>query len=517
MVISFGFLARNSGAPRPKLLSPTSVMDTTTPTPPTPNFARAVGRNTIVQFIGKIFSTVLGFATSVLILRYLHPEGNGQYTTAMAYLGFLSVVADLGLYLILVRDINKPGANAERIVGNLLALRWVSALVILLGGAAIVSLFGFSHQENIAVLIGTGSFIAVAATQLLVGVFQSKLAMIYVAVGELIGRTVLLGVTWWVVARSGSLYAIMAAVVISTIANFIYVWWSARRFIHIRLHFDWAYWRSTLRDTLPIAISIVLNLIYFRADTIILRMSQGTYDVGLYGAAYKVLEILNTFPLMFVGLLLPALGAAFASNDHSTFQRIFQKGFDLLLMAVLPLIIGGCFLAVPILTLIGGHEYAPAAPVFRMLLVAVGALFLNSLSGHTVTIINRQRQMVWAYLSVAVIGLATYLILIPRISLYGAATGTIVSESLTAILGYMVVLRAMRFRLQFQLVGKTLLAAAMMVILFYLLRYRSAWVAAVVASAGYLAMIFLSRAVSPRYVKELFGRPPAEVTNLPEA
>lgn len=492
-------------------------MDTTTSTSPTPNFARAVGRNTIVQFVGKIIGTILGFATSVLILRYLHPEGNGQYTTAMAYLGFFSVVADLGLYLILIRDINKPGANVERIVGNLLALRWASAFVILIGGAAIVSFFGFSHQENIAVMIGTGSFIAVAATQLLIGVFQSKLAMIYVAIGELIGRTALLAMTWWVVANQGSLYGIILAVVIGSAANFLFVWWSVRKYIRVRLYFDWGYWKSTLRDTLPIAISIVLNLIYFRADTIILRMSQGTYDVGLYGAAYKILEILNTFPLMFVGLLLPALGAAFASNDHGTFQRIFQKGFNLLLMAIMPLIIGGCFLAVPILTLIGGREYAPAAPVFRLLLIAVGALFLNSLSGHTVTIINRQRQMVWAYLAVAVVGLATYLILIPRLSLYGAALGTIVSECLTAILGYILVLRAMRFRLQLVLVPKILLSAAIMTGLFYLLRHQPAWVSGIVASVSYVATIFLSRALPPQFMKELFGRSSSGVNTLPGA
>lgn len=492
-------------------------MNPTIPPLPTPNFARAVGRNTIIQFAGKILGTILGFATSILILRYLHPEGNGQYTAAMAYLGFLSVVADLGLYLILIRDINKPGANVERIVGNLLALRWASAFVILLGGAAIVSFFGFSHQENIAVMIGTGSFIAVAATQLLIGVFQSKLAMIYVAIGELIGRSLLLAVTWWVVTNQGSLYGIILAVVIGSVANFMFVWWSARRFIRIRLYFDWGYWKSTLRDTLPIAISIVLNLIYFRADTIILRMSQGTYDVGLYGAAYKILEILNTFPLMFVGLLLPALGAAFASNDHGAFKRIFQKGFDLLLMAILPLIIGGCFLAVPILTLIGGREYAPAAPVFRLLLIAVGALFLNSLSGHVVTIINRQRQMVWAYLMVAVVGLATYLILIPRLSLYGAAIGTVVSECLTAILGYTLVLRAMHFRLQLGVVPKIFLSAGIMATLFYLLRQQPAWVAGVVASVAYVIMIFFSRALSPRFIKEMFSRSSSGATTLPGA
>ncbi len=491
-------------------------MDTSATSPSTPNFARAVGRNTVIQFAGKIVGTVLGFATSILILRYLHPAGNGAYTTAMAYLGFFSVVADLGLYLILIRDLNKPDADADRIVGNLLALRWISAFIILLGGAGLVTLFNFSPAEKIAVLIGTGSFIAVAATQLLVGIFQSKLAMIYVTGAELVGRLALLSVTWWVVHQHGSLSGIMTAVVAGSLANLALVWWWSRRFVRIRLRFDWSYWTQTLRDTLPISISIVLNLIYFRADTIILRIYQGQYDVGLYGAAYKILEILNTFPIMFVGLLLPMLGLAFAGGDHESFRRIFQKGFDLLVMAVVPLIVGGWLLAEPILVLIGRQEYAPAAPVFRLLLIAVGALYLGSLSGHVVTIINRQRQMVWSYLSVAAIGLAIYLTLIPRFSLYGAAYGTIVTETLTAVVGYLLVLRVMKFRLRVGLLPRILLAGLVMGGFIMLAKSAGLWVMMIGGAALYLGTLFLTRALSPALIRELWSRPTASVPTRPK-
>ncbi len=480
-----------------------------------PSLARAVGRNTIVQFVGKILSTILGFTTSVLILRYLHPAGNGSYTTVMAYLGFFSVVADLGLYLILIRDLNKPGADPEKVVGNLLALRWVSAFCILSAGAIAVWAFHFTTIEKVAVLIGTGSYLAVAATQLMVGIFQSKLAMIYVAVGELLGRIVLLVTTYLVIHFYGSLYSVVFAVVTSSIVNFIFVWWSARRYVRIRLHFDWPYWSSTLRDTLPIAISIVLNLIYFRADTIILRLYKGTYDVGLYGAAYKILEILNTFPIMFVGLLLPSLGSAFSRGDTERFRAIFQKGFDLLLVAIVPMLVVGWMLARPIIVLIGGQEYAPAAPVLRLLLIAVSALFLGSLSGHVVTIINRQRQMVWSYLSVAVIGLVLYLTLIPRFSLYGGATGTIVTESLTAIVGYILITRVLHFRLRVSAIPKILLAGVAMAATIFALRSVNVWLAAGVSVVVYVAMVFATKLLSPSLVRELVARKTETTNSLP--
>ncbi len=481
-----------------------------------PSLARAVGRNTIIQFVGKLVGTGLGFITSILILRYLHPIGNGAYTTAMAYLGFFSVVADLGLYLILIRDLNRPGADQARIVGNLLALRWVSAVVILGLGAAVVGLFNFSTVEKTAVMIGAGSFIAVAATQLLVGIFQSRLAMVSVTVAELIGRAALLSVTWWVVRHQGTLYGIMAAVVLGSIVNLLIVWFSARRWVRLSLRFDWPYWRATLRDTLPVAMSIVLNLIYFRADTIILRLFKGPYDVGLYGAAYKILEILNTFPIMFVGLILPALGAAFSAEQPERFRQIFQKGFDLLIMAALPLVIGGAVLAEPLLVFMGHREYAPAAPVLRMLLVAVGALFLGSLSGHVVTIIHRQRQMVWSYLAVAVIGLVAYLTLIPRFSLYGAAAGTILTESLTMIVGYVLITRVMKFRLRLRSLWPTAVSAAGMVLIMLAFRHQAFWLVVMLAITTYVVLLFLTRGLSLSTVQGIFARPGVELPNLPE-
>lgn len=498
------------------MITPLRVMDTTTSLPPTPNFARSVGRNTIIQFVGKIIGTVLGFITFSIALRYLHPDGIGSYTTAMAYLGISSVVADLGLYLILVRDLNKPNANAERVVGNLLAIRWLSAFVILSVGAVLVFIFPFTQAEKIAVLIGTGSFIAVAATQLLVGVFQTHQATIYVAVGELIGRTVLLAATWLVIQRNGSLSYIMLAVVVSSLINFAFVWWFVQRFVRIRLHFDMDYWRKTIKETLPIAISIVLNLIYFRADTIILRTIKGTYDVGLYGAAYRILEILNTFPLIFVGLLLPALALAFSQNDHPKFQRIFQRAFDLLLMAIGLLVVSGWLLAEPLMVALGGADYAPAAPVFRLLLIAVSALYLGSLSGLTVTIINRQRQMVWSYLSVAILGLILYFTLIPKFSMYGAATGTIVTETMTAIVGYILIMRVMKFHLRASLLPRLLVATAVTAIVILLLRSTGLWVALAAGSVAYLITLFTTRALSPALIRDLVSRSNASVPTLPE-
>lgn len=470
-----------------------------------PSLTRAVGRNTILQFAGKVGSTMLGLVTVAMIQRYLAPEGFGAYTTAMAYLGFFSVLADLGLYVLLVRELAKPGADQNRITGNILGLRWVSVAIILGLGAGVVFLIPYSGEIRQAVLVGVFAYVAIAASQLLVAVFQNHLAMRWVVIGDFVSRFVWLAGTWWVVQASLGLPSFMAAIVASNMLFLVTLWLAARRYIVLTPKFEFGYWKFLLGETWPIAVSVVLNLIYFRADTLILAWLKPAYEVGLYGSAYKVLEILNTFPLMFIGLLLPALGTAYAAQDRERFVRLYQRGFELLVMAVVPLIIGGWILAEPILVFIGDSSYAPAAPLLRLLLIAVGALYLNSLSGHVITVIGKQRQMIWTYFGVAVLGLATYLSLIPALGPRGAAIGTILTQTSTAVVGAWMVLRTVRFHLQVGVVLKTFVAGAVLGAVAWVLRFTPLYLPIFIGGVAYLAALLLLRAIPARSLKEIIS------------
>lgn len=479
------------------------------------SIVRAVGRNTIIQFGGKIVGTAIGLLTVALLQRYMGVTGYGAYTTAMAYLGFLSVLADLGLYMMLIRELAKPDVDASRAVGNLLGLRWVSAAIILGLGVALATFFPYTTDVKHAIFIGSWSFVAVAATQLLSGIFQTKLQMGRVAGAELTGRIILLLAMLWVIKTDAGLSGAMLAVVAGSLASFVLIWVAAQRFVPLRPRFEWTYWRQMLSETWPVAISIVLNLIYFRLDTILLSLFSSQYQVGLYGAAYKVLEVLNTFPIMFVGLLLPVLGRAFEEHDRDRFRSVFQRGFELLWTAFIPIMVGGWILSEKILVAISGADFAPAAPALRLLLVAVGALFLNALSGHVVTVIHRQRQMVWTYLGVAVMGVVAYLVLIPRFDIRGAATGTILTEVATGIVGFILVLRVMQFRLQLGTLPRVILSAAIMGMMVWLFRGVNVWLVLVGAALVYMFALIATRAIKISTIKEIISStPPGPVSPL---
>ncbi|MEK7167505.1 MAG: oligosaccharide flippase family protein, partial [Patescibacteria group bacterium] len=75
--------------------------------------------------------------------------------------------------------------------------------------------------------------------------------------------------------------------------------------------------------TWPIALSVAITLIYFRADTLIMSFFRSPEEVGLYGAAYRVLETMIQFPYLIMGSILPLLAKHFIS-DRKMLNITFQ-------------------------------------------------------------------------------------------------------------------------------------------------------------------------------------------------
>lgn len=454
-----------------------------------------VGRNTIVQVAGKALGTILGLIVVALLTRYLGTEGYGQYTTIIAYLGFFSVIADFGLYLMVIREISKEGANPEKIVGNIFSLRVIFAGLILGLGAGLAFFLHYPSLVKWGILLGVINFIFVSLSGVLTGIFQKYLKMYKVVMSEVVGRVILLLFTLIFIGLKLNLLFIIFSVILGSLGNFLLVYFFATRYVTIRLLFDFAYWRYILRETWPLAISVVLNLIYFKIDTVILSLMKPAADVGLYGVSYKILEVLVSLPNMFVGLVLPLL-TYYAFLNREKFVEIFRRAFDFLILVTVPLVTGGFILARPLVILIGGEDFAAATPIFQILIFAVGCLFLGSLSGHTIVAINKQRKMVWGYLSVAILGLLLYLSLIPSFSYIGAAIGTVTTEATIAAIGYYIILKTKQFRLPYRIFLKSVVASAVMAGFLYAAHGFNILIQLTVAAVIYIVASYVLKSFS---------------------
>lgn len=458
-----------------------------------------IAYNTIIQLIGKAISAIIGLAATAVMARYLQEEGFGQYITVFAFLSFFSIIADFGLTLVTSQMISKQGNNQAVLLNNLFSLRLVSAALFL--GLAPVAVLFFPYEPiiKLSVAIASLSFLFTALNQIVVGFFQKNLTMSAVSFAEVASKIVLLGCIIAAASLNLGLTGIMYSAVISSAVSFMIHYLSARRFIKIGWSVDFAVWREIIKKSWPLGLTIFFNLIYLRADIFILSLLKNQSEVGIYGAAYKIIDVLTTLPFMFAGLVLPVLAAKWAEKKSAEFNVILQKSFNAMAILAVPIVVGAQFTAKPIMLIVAGKNFAPSGGILKILILAIGFIFIGCLFAHAVIALDKQKNVIWAYIFTAATSLAGYLIFIPRFSYYGAAWVTVYSEFAIALFSVYTVIKHSGFRPETNIILKTSAASMAMALALYFSANRFNLVLTILsAGAVYLSCLRLLNGL-PKY------------------
>jgi len=469
------------------------------------SLTRKVAHNTIIQFSGKILSVFIGVITISIMARYLGKAGFGQYSIIMAFLQFFGILVDMGLALTVVRLISDPKYDPRKMMNNVFTLRFFSALIFLGIAPLVVIFFPYDNIVKIGVAITTLSFFFISINQILVGLFQKELKMDRVTISEVLGRIVLLILVFIFAVLDKGLLFIMIAVIAGSFINVALNYIFALKYIKIKFAFDWDVWKKIITMTWPIAISIAFNLVYFKADTIILSLFRSPAEVGIYGAPYRVLEIMTNFIYMFMGIIFPILTLYFAQKNWSEFKKLFQQTFNFIVMMAVPMVFGTMFIAKDLMLLIAGPEFTDSGLVLQIIIFATFIIFINSIYGYTIVVINKQKQMVWAYIITAIIALAGYLILIPKYGYLGAASFTIVAEALIFIFNFWMTTKTIRFVPSCKIFIKTIAASLVMSIFLYLLTGQNIILMIILASIIYVIALYLFKGFDKKLIFEILS------------
>lgn len=467
--------------------------------------ARKIAYNTLIAAGARAIGLALSLIIIGLITRYLGQTGFGQYATILAFLYIFTVFADAGLYSICVRDISRPGADEKKIASQAFSLRFLLGLFFFALAPLVALFFPYPYSVQCGILIGALGFWSLSNAQVLMGVFQKYLRMDKVALAELVGRVIQLGLVIFFVWQKMGFLSIVWAMVGGALINFILVYIFAQQYIPISFQINLTYSWQLLKEALPLGMAVILVMIYFKLDTVMLSVMKTPAEVGIYGLAYKILESLIFFPAMFVGLIMPLM-SKYALIDQAKFKKISQKTLDILLMAIIPLIVGTFFLSPKIIVLIAGSDFICSANVLNILIVATGIIFLGALFSNQIIALKKQKTLAYIYGFGAVINVVTNLIFIPKYSYYGAAGTTVLTELVVTILMLIVIAQTLKAWPSFKPIFKYLLGACLMAIPLYFLASWNLLILIILGILVYFITLYLLKAFSLQEILALVKR-----------
>jgi len=236
------------------------------------SLTKKVAYNTAIQFTGKIISTIIGVIIVGLITRHLGQAGYGQYATVLAFVQFFAVIVDLGLYLTLMQEISDPSVDEKMAVSNIFTIKLITSFVFFTLAPLVVLFFPYAIIVKQGVILMSVSFFLFTLAQVLVALFQKNLRMDKIIGTEVLGRfAFLITVILAVIFEKGLLYIILGNVVFNII-YFCLIFFMARGYTKFTFGFNFTYWKKVWHRAWPIALTSLLTLVYFKADTLILSV-----------------------------------------------------------------------------------------------------------------------------------------------------------------------------------------------------------------------------------------------------
>jgi O-antigen/teichoic acid export membrane protein len=411
--------------------------------------------NTLYQFVGKAVTSGLGVVITIFLTRYLGPAGFGKYTFALVFVTLFGVIGDWGMTLIGVREASRKIESAGEIVGNILVVRFLLAFVAIILSNIAVFVLPYSTEIRTLVGISSLSLLALSIKTSFQIVFNARLRMEFFALSELAANALVIFLVAFLIAIKAGLPMIMVAFLSGQIFAAGVAWLLGVRLSPIKLSLFRKETAYILAESLPMGAILVLFTVYNRIDTVLLSYFKGEEAVGLYGAAYRIFEVLVLGAAYFANSILPLI-SNLAMNNRSALKVVYEKAMIiLLLMGIAAAVVN--FLLAPIgIAIVAGSKFSGAILALQILSLALVVSYLNHLNGYTLIALGKQWYSFAIAIVALVINLGLNVIFIPRFSLYAAAAITFVTEGIIATLSFLVIRHIIGVRMSPEFVLETI-------------------------------------------------------------
>lgn len=456
------------------------------------NGVRRVLKNSALPIAANLLNKVIDFGFAVIALRFLGPTGNGDYALVVLIGGlYFLTISNWGLNDLTVREVAADPAQAPRLFSITLLLRCGIVLLLVPVAAALVA--GYALVGN-----PLSSTTIIALALLMVHLFPAALAAAcsasfqarermevpaLVAVLTNVCKTLVGVLVLMITPDVGARVVGLAGVALAATAFNAVIFFVLQQRMLFRAQFVWeqATGLRMLREAFPLLLNGLLLAVFFRFDAIILRAVRDSATLGLYDAAYKLINMTQIVPPYFVAALFPLL-ARHAASDRPALERTYRHALNFLQLLAWPVAAATTVLAPELIQLVGGDQFLPGAALALQLLIWYLPLsYANGVSQYVLIALRRQHAITVAFALGAAFNLVLNLLLIPRYSYLAAALVTVATE-VALFLPLLRVLRAEGAAPPlFALAWRPAIAAGAMGLLMWAAHMAAGWPAALAA------------------------------------
>lgn len=399
---------------------------------------RRVLLSTSSVMTSSIIVAALGAISLAVMTKRLGPARYGEFVIALAFFSTATLVTDLGVNALTGREISRTPERAREILGHTLGLR-VSLSVLVIPIVALIAHFAYASSGStlfICVVIASCAIPFDALRSVALSYFVAGIRNHVGATIAVLQQVLFVGGVIAILSLGGGVVLCVTVYLASTAISSVcaYVW--VLREVPFRPRFSAEQWRGIFAGSIGIGLIQLVNLLYLKADTLILSVMTTSAQVGIYGVAYAIVSFYGAFASITMTSLLPILTR---SSDEELGGIVVRTVRHLMTISVMLAMLTWCFAPLAI-HLVAGPRYATAYLPLAILATAMVLTYLHVALGVTSVARNRHQRIVWVSMVCLVLNVVGNVLVIPHWGINGSATVTLFSEAI-ALLGVAYVFR----------------------------------------------------------------------------
>jgi O-antigen/teichoic acid export membrane protein len=401
---------------------------------------RRVIRGGAARGAAFVAANLLTLVGAMVLLRHLGVRDFGRYGTVFALVGVVQGLSDAGLTVTGSRELALAQTDDDRrdVLAHVLGMRIALTGVGVLCAVAFAAAAGYGDELIVGTaLAGVGVFLTSLQTAMLLPL-SVELRNGTLALNEVLRQGILV-VTFVVLAVLGARVVPFLAAQIVVGVGLLCV----TPMLLARRHLVAPRWTpgrlgALGRIALPVAFATVLGVLYLRTLVVLMSLlSASERQIGYFVTSTRVLEVAGGIPFLVIAVVLPVATVA-ARDDHARLRYITSRLTLAMALVGVTVALTLWTLAEPIVRILGGAEYAAAAPVLQIQGFAMITIFLSASWQPAIYGMGRVKGLAAAL----AVGLAAVILggfaLIPSHAAIGGAWAVVIGDVAVCIATYVV-------------------------------------------------------------------------------
>lgn len=375
------------------------------------------------QILGKVVTSFSTFIILGIVARNYGKEGTGIFTLALTYLGIFYLLADFGFNAHVLKGLKSGNLKLGFEWRKLFGARLVWSVLLVVVAVGMLPLWPFTTPLfSQAVIFGSLAIVGSAVFTTCNLIFQDKLrydlSVLSSSFGTIISLIIFIALVSFQFPFALLTLAHMLGWIVIAVIAFILI----KKILHQVIPIiDKRYTINLVKDSWPIAATLALNVVYFRADSFLIAYFKSVSDAGIYNVAYSVFQSALVLPAFIMNSYYPLM-----LKSQSAVKSV---GLGLLGLSAIGTLITLLFSPVIIKILTGGG-FSGSETSLQILSLGFPAYFLSSLLMWFLITKNQYKSMLLLYTSGLIFNLVLNFIFIPKYSYIAAAWITVISEYL---------------------------------------------------------------------------------------